>query len=74
MLFRSLEKRVAGRRVVPLKKSLIISFAYLTLNIITMELFALAWYVRYLVVLAVTVLAVKWILPQFLKVVKDFKK
>ena len=69
-----LEKRVAGRRVVPLKKSLIISFAYLTLNIITMELFALAWYVRYLVVLAVTVLAVKWILPQFLKVVKDFKK
>ena len=69
-----LEKRVAGRRVVPLKKSLIISFAYLTLNIITMELFALAWYVRYLVVLVVTVLAVKWILPQFLKVVKDFKK
>ncbi len=69
-----LEKKVAGRRVVSIKKSVIISGIYLALNLITMELFALQWYVRYLVILAVTVLATRWILPQFLKVVKDFRK
>lgn len=69
-----LEKKIAGRRVISLKKSVIISIAYLALNLVTMQLFALQWYVRYLVVLIVTALAVKWILPQFLKVMKDFKK
>ncbi len=69
-----LEKKITGRRVVSLKKSVIISAVYLALNLATMELFVLQWYIRYGIILAVTVLAVKWILPQFLKVVKDFKK
>lgn len=69
-----LEKKVAGRRVISLKKSVIISVIYLALNIVTMELFALQWYVRYAVILAVAVLAVKWIMPQFLKVMREFKK
>lgn len=69
-----LEKMVAGRIIIPLKKSVMISVTYLALNLVTMELFAFKWYVRYLVVLAATALAVKWILPQFLKVVKNFKK
>lgn len=69
-----LEKMVAGRRVIPLKKSVAISAVYLAVNIVTMELFAFQWYVRYLVILAVTALAARWILPQFLKVVKEFKK
>ena len=69
-----LEKKITGRRVVSLKKSVIVSAVYLALNLVTMELFALQWYVRYAAILAVTVLAAKWILPQFLKVVKDFKK
>ena len=68
-----LEKKVAGRRVIPLKKSVIISCIYLALNLVTMELFAFQWYVRYLVILTVTALAAKWILPQFLKAVKSFK-
>ncbi len=69
-----LEKMVAGRIIIPLKKSVMISVTYLALNLVTMKLFAFKWYVRYLVVLAATALAVKWILPQFLKVVKNFKK
>ena len=69
-----LEKKITGRRVVSLKKSVIVSAVYLALNLVTMELFALQWYVRYAAILAVTALVAKWILPQFLKVVKDFKK
>ena len=69
-----LEKKVAGRRVISLKKSVIISVIYLALNIVTMELFALQWYVRYAVILGAAVLAVKWIMPQFLKVMRGFKK
>lgn len=69
-----LEKKITGKRVIALKKSVIISAVYLALNLATMELFALQWYVRYGIILAVTILAAKWILPQFLKVVKDFKK
>lgn len=69
-----LEKKITGRRVISLKKSVIISAVYLALNLAAMELFALQWYVRYGIILAVTIFAVKWILPQFLKVVKDFKK
>lgn len=68
-----LEKKITGRRVVPLKKSVIISFVYLALNIATMELFTLPWYLRCFVAAAVTTLAAKWILPQFLKAVKDLK-
>lgn len=69
-----LEKKVAGRRVVTLRKSTVISAAYFGLNLVTMLLFEARWYVRYAVVLAAAALAVKWILPQFLRVVKDFKK
>lgn len=69
-----LEKKVAGRRAVPLKKSVIISCVYLALNLVSMELFSLRWYIRYFVILGVAALAAKWVLPQFLKVVKDFKK
>ena len=69
-----LEKKVAGRRVISLKKSVIISVIYLALNIVTMELFVLQWYVRYAVILGAAVLAVKWIMPQFLKVMRGFKK
>lgn len=69
-----LEKKVAGRRVVSLKKSALISGMYFVLNVITMGLFKVPWYLRYGVIVVVTVFAIKWILPQFLKVVKDFKK
>lgn len=69
-----LEKRITGKRVISLKKSVIISAVYLALNLMTIELFALQWYIRYGIILAVTILAAKLILPQFLKVVKDIKK
>lgn len=69
-----LEKKVAGRRVISLKKSGAVSVMYFTLNLVTMMLFNLPWYVRYGVIAAVTLVAVRWMLPQFLRVLKDFKK
>lgn len=69
-----LEKKVAGRRVASLKKCVLVSLMYFAVNILTMQLFKLPWYGRYAVVAVVTLGAAKWILPQFLKVVKDFKK
>lgn len=69
-----LEKKVTGRWVISLKKSTFISVIYFTANIVTMGLFEVQWYVRYGIVLLATLAAAKWILPQFLKVVKDFKK
>lgn len=69
-----LEKKVTGRRIISLKKSTGISMMYFAVNLVTMGLFSVKWYFRYAVIVGVTVLAVRWILPQFLKVVKDFKK
>ncbi len=68
-----LEKKVTGRRGIALKKSTVISAAYFGLNLVTMLLFEVQWYARYAAVLAAAVLAVKWMLPQFLRVVRDFK-
>ncbi|MGN1167994.1 MAG: lipopolysaccharide biosynthesis protein [Lachnospiraceae bacterium] len=69
-----LEKKVAGRRVISLRKSAVVSIMYFMLNVVTMILFNVPWYLRYGVIAVVTVFAIKWILPQFLRVVKDFKK
>lgn len=69
-----LEKKVAGRRVISLKKSVAVSMMYFVLNVVTMGLFKIPWYLRYVVIGVVTVFAIKRIAPQFLKVVKDFKK
>lgn len=68
-----LEKKVTGRRVIALRKSVVISIVYFGLNLAAMLLFKVPWYVRYGAVLAAMALVVKWILPQFLKVVKSFK-
>ncbi len=68
-----LEKKLTARRVNDLKKSTVISAAYFGLNLVTMLLFEVQWYARYAAVLAAAVLAVKWMLPQFLRVVRDFK-
>lgn len=69
-----LEKKVAGRRVIPLRKSGMISVVYLGVNLAGMLLFNVQWYIRYAVILAAALLAVRRMLPQFFKVVKDFKK
>lgn len=69
-----LEKKVAGRWVISLRKSVAVSLVYFIVNIATMGLFSVAWYFRYAVVVLTALAAARWILPQFLKVVKDFKK
>lgn len=69
-----LEKKVAGRRVVSLRKSMILSVLYFGLNILTMALFKVPWYVRYGVIILVLAIAAKVMLPQVMKVLKEFKK
>lgn len=69
-----LEYKVTGRVVMPLKKSVAISTVYVIVNLASMGLFRLKWYLRYTVVLVVLAGAAKWILPEFLNVVKGFRK
>lgn len=69
-----LEKKVAGRRIASLRKSVAMSVICFSLNVATMALFNTPWYVRYGVIVIVTAGAAKWILPQFVKVLKGFKK
>ena len=69
-----LERKVTGRIVMSLRKSVMISGIYIVCNLASMVLFKAAWFVRYGVILLVLLGAAKWILPEFLKVVKDFKK
>ncbi len=69
-----LERKVTGRRIVPLQKCVRISAGYAVWNLASMALFALKWYVRYAVVFAVLLLAAKRILPECLKAAKEWKK
>lgn len=69
-----LEWKISGRRLISLKKTILLSVGYLVLNIMTMFLFSGAWYIRYAVILVVTVVLAKWMLPKLLEIVKVLKK
>lgn len=69
-----LEHKITGQRIIPLKKSVIISIVYFALNMVTMILFQCKWYVRYGVVVAGVLVALKWLGPQLLQVLKSLKK
>ena len=69
-----LELKITGQRIIPLGTTVKISLLYFVLNLVSMSAYMLPWYVRYLVILSGAAFAAKWILPQFLKVVKTAKK
>lgn len=69
-----LEQRITGQRIIPLKKSLLISVVYFAINIATMQLFEYQWYVRYTVALAGGLVCLKWMAPRLLSVLKNIKK
>ena len=69
-----LELKITGQRIIPLGTTVKISLLYFDLNLVSMSAYMLPWYVRYLVILSGAAFAAKWILPQFLKVVKTARK
>ena len=68
------EWKITGRRLIPLKKTIGLSFGYLALNMGTMLLFASAWYVRYGIIVVMTLALLKWMLPKLLDILKLLKK
>ena len=69
-----LEYKITGRVIVPLRKTLIIAVFYGVVNIASMELFYLPWFVRYLVLIIVAGAAFFIMRPQLEGVLKTFRK
>lgn len=69
-----LEQKITGERIIPLGKSVKISLIYMGMNLLSMKLFECRWYVRYAVILAGVFVALRWIMPQLLTVLKNVKK
>lgn len=69
-----LEWKISGRRLIPLKKTIGFSIGYLVLNMGTMLLFTGAWYIRYGIIIVVTIALAKWMLPKLLDILKLLKK
>ncbi len=69
-----LEKKVTGEIIVPLKKSSILGALFLGINVASMGLYQLRWYMRYGVILLVVLAAVKMVFPQLLALLKNLKK
>lgn len=68
------EHRIIGKLIVPIKKTVLISLGYFTICCLSMLLFGLPFYVRYLVIFIGALLAAKLILPQCLQVLKTLRK
>ena len=67
-----LEYKVAGEVIVPLHKTLLIALGYGVVNICTMGLFGVAWYIRYAVVLVVCAAAFLLMRKQLVSILKMF--
>ena len=69
-----LEYRITGKVIVPLHKTVIISLIYAAVNIASMGLFSLPWFVRYLVIIVVMAAAVFILRPQLETAMKLIRK
>lgn len=69
-----LEHKITGMVIVPLGKTVKISLLYLMVNLATMGLYQVPWYLRYAVILAVLLAALKMFYPQMRAVLKMIKK
>lgn len=69
-----LEHKITGMVIVPLGKTVKISLLYLVVNLATMGLYQVPWYLRYAVILAVLLAALKMFYPQMRAVLKMIKK
>ncbi|MDO4522280.1 MAG: polysaccharide biosynthesis C-terminal domain-containing protein [Eubacteriales bacterium] len=68
------EYHITGTLLVPLKKTALISLGYFLLCCVSMLLYECHILLRYSVLLIGVLMAVKFILPQFLKIIKTMKK
>ena len=59
-----LEYRITGKVIVPLHKTVMIALIYGAVNIASMGLFGLPWFVRYLVMIAVMAVSIYVLRPQ----------
>ena len=69
-----LEHKITGMVIVPLGRTVKISFAYLAVNLATMGLYLLPWYARYAAILIVLLIGLKVFYPQMRAVLKMLKK
>ena len=69
-----LEHKITGMVIVPLGKTVKISLLYLVVNLATMGLYYVPWYLRYMVILVVLLVALKIFYPQMKAVLKMIKK
>ncbi len=69
-----LEHKITGMVIVPLGKTVKISLLYLVVNLATMGLYQVPWYLRYAVILVVLLAALKMFYPQMRAVLKMIKK
>lgn len=69
-----LEYRITGMVIVPLRKTAAIAILYGVVNIMSMQLYNFPWYIRYVLLLAVALIALKIMLPQLETVLNMFRK
>lgn len=69
-----MEKRITGKKLIPLRKTLIISCTWFTLCMITMLLFRGSLLVRYLVIAASVPLMLWYFLPKMKIIMQSLKK
>ncbi len=60
--------------IVPLKKTVKIALIYLAVNLATMGLYNVPWFIRYVVILVVALAAFKMFYPDMKAVLKMIKK
>jgi hypothetical protein len=69
-----LERKVTGQVIVPLHKTVLIALMYGTINVATISMYALPWFVRWGILAAVMLGAVIVLRNQFLAVYKMIRK
>lgn len=69
-----LERKVCGMRCVSLFRMILLSMVFLIINVITMRLYDVSWYLRWIIAFIVSVAAIWKLWPQTKSVLKEFKK
>jgi 6-phosphofructokinase len=69
-----LEHKITGMVIVPLHKTVLIAIAYGAINLLSMNLYRVAWYYRYAVMILVVGAAAIALRKQMMAVLKMFKK
>ena len=68
-----LEHRITGMVIVPLHKTALIGFLYMAINILTMLLFPLAWYIRWGIAVTVSLVYLFFMKDSLMGILKLIK-